>query len=582
MGRKVFISFLGVGNYLETYYQLDDRKTEHSVRFIQEALIRLDFMQWGEEDQVFIFCTEQSYQSNWLDNGQKRATEHLEKIGLSSVLSNLSAEGFKPHIESIRISEGFSEQEIWSIFNTVYKTIDESAEIYFDMTHAFRSIPFFSFALFNYSGFLKNTSLKCVYYGAFEKLGNASEARKLPIGERIAPILDLKNIIELQQLVIAANDYKRFGRMGELSLSLNHYTKTALSSKKKAGGSKKQTIQLLQKDIVEFEKNIATCRGKLLIEGGAVIRIRQNIQKVMESGVPQPIVEILKSITTITDRFSANSLDNLYAAIEWCLEYGMIQQAYTLGQEFIITNICSKLSEINPFKKEIPKDKERKFRDYISSILGIKEEYVNVGTQWNGDLAKYYILTRLMFQLSWVRALRLDYAKITSNRNQINHGGFVGKLTAKEIIEQLKEPLTKCLEIMRQDLELPVIVAPDGLMLINLSNHPYESWSVAQKQAAVVFGPCIDLPFPPVDAEAGEEIIKQLVTEYLLKVEQLSQGKEVVVHLMGEMTLTFALVAQLRKRGISCVASTSERSVIEHSSGYKEVLFDFKRFRQYT
>lgn len=118
-------------------------------------------------------------------------------------------------------------------------------------------------------------------------------------------------------------------------------------------------------------------------------------------------------------------------------------------------------------------------------------------------------------------------------------------------------------------------------MLINLSNHPYENWSVAQKQTATAYGSCIDLPFPLVDAEANEEVIKQLAVEYRLKVEQLSQGKEVVVHLMGEMTLTFALVEQLRKIGISCVASTSERLVTEHTSGYKEVLFEFKRFRKY-
>lgn len=577
MARKVFISFLGTNKYVETHYKFREEQTQYPVRFIQEALLRLNFKEWDAEDKVFIFCTEKAHQLNWLDNGQIYATTDSEKIGLNSVLLNLKSEGFKPHIESIRISEGFSEEEIWSIFNTVYGVIDESAEIYFDMTHAFRSIPFFSFALFNYSGFLKKTCLKSVYYGAFEKLGSINEVLKMPIEERIAPIFNLKGIVELQQLVIAANNYKKFGKMRELTLSLKATETLSKESKK---NNNQGFINSLKNNIEEFEKSITTCRGRVLIKGDAVTQIRQNIQKVIECGIPQPTVEILKSIQETTNKFSANNLGNIYAAIKWCLDYGMIQQAYTFGQEFVITNICDQLSQFNPYKSGEKPD--RKFRDYIGSILGIADKKANDAMEWNGSLATHHTLTKSLLQLSWVQALRPEYAKLTANRNQINHGGFTGDVSADSIIKQLEGPLGKCLEIVKQKLELPVLDMPDGFVLINLSNHLYENWSVAQKKAAATFGSCIDLPFPMVDAESDEEAIKELATEYRLKVKQLSQGKEVVVHLMGEMTLTFALVEQLRKIGISCVASTSERLVTEHTSGYKEVLFEFKRFRKYT
>lgn len=118
-------------------------------------------------------------------------------------------------------------------------------------------------------------------------------------------------------------------------------------------------------------------------------------------------------------------------------------------------------------------------------------------------------------------------------------------------------------------------------MLINLSNHPYSLWSEEQKTAAAVFGESIDLPFPDVDAAADETYIRHLADEYLQKVKQIVDEKTVTIHLMGEMTLTFALVKRLQNDGFSCVASTSKRIVKETEPNYKEVIFQFERFRRY-
>ena len=53
------------------------------------------------------------------------------------------------------------------------------------------------------------------------------------------------------------------------------------------------------------------------------------------------------------------------------------------------------------------------------------------------------------------------------------------------------------------------------------------------------------------------------------------------VHLMGEMTFTYALVSLLQAANILCVASTSDRKVIEEENGKKTILFEFKQFRAY-
>lgn len=119
-------------------------------------------------------------------------------------------------------------------------------------------------------------------------------------------------------------------------------------------------------------------------------------------------------------------------------------------------------------------------------------------------------------------------------------------------------------------------------MFINLSNHPAANWSAEQKSSAeLLFGEIIDLPFPVVDPAGDEMYIAALADEYCMKVTAISKGQPTIVHLMGEMTLTFALLQRLQSQGICCVASTTERETVDYPDGRKESVFHFVRFRKY-
>ncbi|MDR3245034.1 MAG: CRISPR-associated protein [Prevotellaceae bacterium] len=117
-------------------------------------------------------------------------------------------------------------------------------------------------------------------------------------------------------------------------------------------------------------------------------------------------------------------------------------------------------------------------------------------------------------------------------------------------------------------------------MIINLSNHSSAFWQAPQLEAATVYGEIIDLPFPFVNPEGDEKYIQSLGDEYVEKIEQLAQGKNVTVHLMGELTLTYCLVNALTAKGIKCIASTTER-IVEEKDGAKISEFRFKQFRKY-
>ncbi len=130
-------------------------------------------------------------------------------------------------------------------------------------------------------------------------------------------------------------------------------------------------------------------------------------------------------------------------------------------------------------------------------------------------------------------------------------------------------------------------------MLINLSNHPTAMWLPEQTEAAHrTYGEVFDLPFPTVPADADEADIQTIAQEYLKKVQTIAQeylnkvqtfspSAEAVVHIMGEMTLTYALVCLLKQAGYTCVASTSVREVYEEEPGKKTAVFRFVRFRKY-
>lgn len=118
-------------------------------------------------------------------------------------------------------------------------------------------------------------------------------------------------------------------------------------------------------------------------------------------------------------------------------------------------------------------------------------------------------------------------------------------------------------------------------LFINLSNHPSADWLPEQMAAAQEYGTVVDLPFPNISPYDDEACIARLADEYMLRVLSLAEESGAVVHLMGEMCLTHALVSRLHSHGINCLASTTERNTVNLPNGEKKSIFRFVRFRRY-
>lgn len=432
MARKVFISFLGTNNYLETIYQFSDNTMSFPTRFIQEAIVAKLCTDWSEEDQALIFCTEDSEKKNWYDDGHPQAIIDVEKKGLASKLEGLH---LKINVQMIRIPEGFTTDEIWKIFDIVYDKLHRSDIVYFDVTHAFRSIPFFSTALFNYSRLMKDVEIASIQYGAFEKLGPAFKVKDMPVEQRIAPVLDLTNIARLHQYSDMANSLTSFGRVNQISDTLKNFSEENVF------------IAQMQRWIETFDHYIVLNRMSEIKEGKWLININQAIKKVRSSNLPQPIKTVINRFAEELRSFCPYpSNSNIEAAVEWAKKYAMIPNAYTMGQEYIISLLVDRFANENPYVKEEALSKREikiQFRSFLSKVCGIADD-----KPYKDDLKKYSDLTDKLLQDEAVRFIRPHYQEISRCRNIVNHAKS-SEITYDELVEVFDDHYYPCINKLK-------------------------------------------------------------------------------------------------------------------------------------
>lgn len=118
-------------------------------------------------------------------------------------------------------------------------------------------------------------------------------------------------------------------------------------------------------------------------------------------------------------------------------------------------------------------------------------------------------------------------------------------------------------------------------MLVNFSNHPSRYWDNRQMAATRCYGDVVDIPFPVVAPDADSQQLQALAQDSVQKILSMDKANSITVHIMGEMTFTFAVVTRLKELGIRCVASTTERKTTYNDDGTKLSEFSFVRFREY-
>ena len=567
MARKVFISVLGTSFYERCRYVSGDFVSEETS-FIQHATLQFhNANEWSADSQAFILLTEKARTDNWnLPTGRRYNYNLKEEVpykGLEDVLTEMH---LPFSVEPIAIPDGKNEGEMWQIFEKVFNLLEEGDELYFDLTHSFRYLPMLMLVLGNYAKFLKKATICSITYGNFEARDEISNE---------APIVDLLPLSSLQDWTFATADFLKNGYADRLIELSQKGLAPLLRSEETRDDENVNKIKDLIKHLEAFTTELRICRGMDVIESQSAENIRADINGLHTVVIPQ-LEPVLLEINKSIEPFSASeSVLNMFKAAQWCFDNQLYQQSTTFLEEGIISYFCLKYgikldhrekrelitSAFNIIASKIP---EEKWRVSYPDWIGILREMVD-------DIKEHH--SELVGTFSSVVAIRNDY----------NHCGMRdARMTPANIKKKIKSRLDSLIPKL-----IPIgsghLFEDDCLkrLFINLSNHPSELWGEKQLASARGYGEIVDVAFPEVNPEDGDDDIQTLADKCVLSIDEKTQSADATVHVMGEMTLTYAIVARLKEMGIRCVASTTERHVELNDDGTKTSEFCFVRFREY-
>lgn len=419
---KAFVSFLGTNDYLDCIYRLDE--SDNTVyKYVQEYFVNNFCKEWDKEDEIRIFLTEEAERKNWNNNGHGK-----ENIGLKERLDKLNLQCTIQPITNLPC--GNTEEEIWQLFEKIFESFKENEEVIFDITHSFRSLPMLMLVLLNYSRLLKKIKIKGIYYGAFEILGPVYEVRNKPENERIAPIINLNNLIGLQDWTLATYNFIENGITKDINRIANERIKPILSDTK-GQDPEASSIRDLLKDLEAISQNILTCRGRE-ITNFDYNKTHKTIKTLIDSKTNhiKPLPHLLEKIDNKIKLFNNADILNGLKSVEWCLQHNLYQQGITIFQESLISYVLSLLN-----KDWQNKDK----RELVSSAFRIKSQNINE-KDWNDKARSNRVFIDKLLNLTELDKLKAIYSSLTEIRNDINHAGMLeGSREYKKIIKAFQD-----------------------------------------------------------------------------------------------------------------------------------------------
>lgn len=376
---KKLLTFLGNSDYKEVVYHLNGRRSRST--FIQEALIDL----LDEELEVLICLTEKARSSNWLGQGR-------EYMGLQE---RLDLRGV--HYTALPIYDGKNEQEMWANFDRIYDALEEKDEIYLDVTHSFRSIPFIFMSVLNYAKFIKGIEIKGIYYGAFE----ASE-------DENKPVFDLTLFNTLTDWTVGAERLITSGD-GTVFSHLVQNTVTPILRESKGKNEDARIARDLNKFLSEYSQSIYTSRGKKVSQAG--FNFKNSLEKLQKVDIDKlkPFKKVISRILEKMDGYSGDIVRDIHHTVCLCRDFKLFQQGYTFLIENILNYVCIHAG-LDLF--------ERNHRDMAKDILLSESTSKNVELTEEEQDIKKKIGDKINSDLA------IFYCDLADFRNDLNHAGY--------------------------------------------------------------------------------------------------------------------------------------------------------------
>ncbi len=383
----IILSFLGATKLDETEYVWDLRTPQSTDSF----LVALNV--WFPKADIYVLETEKAREVNGV----------AARIKL-------------PNARFIPIPNGRSDDENWQIFNTLADALPEDAELVFDITNGFRSLPVLSMLVVSFLRSVKKLNLKHLVYAAFERDVTPT------------PVFDLTPFVTMLDWASATN---RFLETGDARKFKDLVTIRGASIMNNVGSElEKLSIELALHRSVEAMET-----AKRVLE-----KIKQ-----ADSESPKPEHQpfhllknrILDAVQPISGAGIAPEIYSQFAQIMWYAKQKQYAQGISLAREWLVA--------VRIWKTD--------------GWFSVSREEQEIAENWLNTMSKALKDKPQIIPPNWLAAVKM-WDKISDQRNDYAHFGM------RKSVISAKETLKNAQIILD---ELRIAVAPLGLELPEVS-----------------------------------------------------------------------------------------------------------------
>jgi CRISPR-associated DxTHG motif protein len=578
------VTFLGLGNkeesphYAPAIYDFEGRRTAPTPLHDVATVL-------GEPCSLVVLGTER-VRDRWFS--QDLIYERLLEEGLRG-----SAPGAPlPTVGFVELPNGEEEGERWEIFRRVVATLSPSplelehpsrpvvrepeapSQVILDITHGFRSQPFFAAAAV---AFVRSEERRRrepgpeirILYAAFDR------------DREVAPVWELTQLLEVLDWDAAIDSLMQHGRADDLK-RLGRETQRRANRKAQEDRLPFPRIKTFAEACASFADGLATARtGELLtLLGPRLAREVDAARGDLERLVP-PAAHQLDTLKAWAGRIAADSViseEGLWASLaltQLYLELERFAEAAGVLREALVSAYGLKA-----------RSGERILQPKHGCTGWRRADHEGFDDQRHGYDQELGKAAREGVDDPIVKL----YRELGHLRNDVEHAGMNSDArSASAIREQLERALGKARALLAPgaDGDAPGQRREGGAStFVNLSNHGIATWSTQQLEAARALrcGEPTDLAGGLSEVEPDATTDEVVALARTLADRALGQGA-VGAFVAGEHVLTVALVTELQRRGIRCFCTTTQRRVQERAldGGGRELVrtFYFLGWREY-
>jgi len=358
---KVLITLIGTGKNAKgdgdnNRYKITDYKLENSL-YEEKTLVSQAIIEHFNIDKAFyigtnksmwdnlceIYNTDEEYFFEIMEKKEAKDVKEEDLVSLSRYIDNkLGNSG--SHCYIIKDSE--SEDDLWIMFDKfieILKTINKEDEVYFDVTHLFRSVSILSFIMAEFGKITKEIQIKGVFYGLLKK-------------DPPSVIVNLATFYELLDWARAIKNLKEYGNGFELYKLIQDN----ITQKEVVNSFKDFNYALSISDMGALQNSLKQLKGKIIF-------FKENNHQIIKL--------ISNDLEFFIDRFS--KIDSLakfqYELAKWYGENRNYAMGYLTLTEAIVSAICEN-NHLDPLNEDDRKEAKEILYKYGDWKKSSKEE----------------------------------------------------------------------------------------------------------------------------------------------------------------------------------------------------------------